>query len=130
MNVSIPKLVTALTILTQKGEIQWHLSDSVGPTQLYDGGVVDGHIYEAKVKDKVVRLLRYSYGFDDDYGKSYRDFSFRLITLGYDVGAALQPETEIDDKSVLGLLYDLVRETCHGVDDWAEDVVQLARSTR
>lgn len=121
MNVPLEQLASALVVLTQKNTIRWHCSDR-NINKLFDGGTVDGHIYESDVYGKTVLIFRYAYDYTDEYDHSHRDYSFRLEVLGED-----QPEMEADGKYNLSILYDVVREASHNVDEWAQEVVGAAQ---
>ncbi len=119
MSRSTEELVSALIVLTQKKDIRWKVV-IVKCDSLFDGVRVDGPVYKSEVNNKTITLMRYSCtDYSVCFDTVYPDYSFRLV-IGDD-------ETELDDnKYALGLLYDVVRDSCHGVDDWFEDVVELA----
>jgi hypothetical protein len=130
MNESMEKqLPIALIKLTQKKTIHWEILDVYEHANrlllLFDDGIVDGYIYQSIVNDKTVLLFRFTYKYTDEFGTSHRDFSYRLV-ISDPFGI---PETEIDDKYKysLDILYDIVRESCHNVSNWAREVVEWAK---
>lgn len=122
MSIATEQLISALVALTQEEKISWSLS---GPRRgiLFDEGIVNGHVYESNINGKEVLLFRYTYEYSDEFERIQRDYSFRLTVL--DGGGV--SETEIDDKYSLWTLYDIVRESCHNVAEWADEVIKSAK---
>lgn len=125
MSIATEQLISALVALTQEEKISWSLS---GPRRgiLFDAGVINGHVYESNIKEKEVLLFRYTYEYSDECDRIQRDYSFRLTVLDGDGF----PETEIDDKYSLWTLFDIVRESCHHVAEWADEVIKSAAKVK
>lgn len=120
MDNSKEMLFGALVALTQQNEISWKICHDQFSDAIFDGASVFGHIYESEVKGKRVLFFRFTYEFADENDVLRKDFSFRLVVLDEE-GLS---ETEIDDKWTLSILYEIVREKCHGVSGWIHEVVK------
>jgi hypothetical protein len=127
MNDTLEKqLPIALIKLTQTKSIRWKMLDREQiNSSLFDGGNIDGYVYESEVNNKTVLLFRFTYDYVNEDDAVQRDFSYRLIIAD----SSGIPETEMDGKYkyCLDILYDIVRESCHGVANWAREVVKLAK---
>ncbi|MDR1270085.1 MAG: hypothetical protein LBK82_11230 [Planctomycetaceae bacterium] len=120
------QLPIALIKLTQTKTICWeNLNIEQTSRLLSDGESIDGYVYKSIVNSKTVLLFRFMYNCIDEDNIHYRDFSYRLVISD----SSGVPETEIEGKYKynLDILYDMVRESCHGVSNWAREVVELAK---
>jgi hypothetical protein len=121
------QLPIALIKLTQTKSIRWTVLDRepICLSSLFDGENLDGYIYESEVNNKTVLLFRFMYDYIDEHDTVRRDFSYRLVIAD----SSGIPETEMDGKYkyCLDILYDIVRESCHDVSNWAREVVELAK---
>lgn len=122
MSSSNGELITSLIFLTQQEKIRWRISDH--PADVFDDIEISGYIYEGIFNNKKVLLFRFTYLFGDDEDLR-RSFSYRLILSDLD-GVS---EMEIDNKYLLQTLYDIVRNECHGVTDWIQEVIDSARKS-
>ncbi|MDR2115140.1 MAG: hypothetical protein LBP87_02040 [Planctomycetaceae bacterium] len=127
MNDTLEKqLPIALIKLTQAKVIRWKILNrgQINLT-LFDGGFLDGYVYETEVNNKTVLLFRFTYDYTDEHDIVRHDFSYRLVISD----SSGIPETEMDGKYkyCLDILYDIVRESCHDVSNWAKEVVELAK---
>ncbi len=121
MRTKTEKLANALLDLTKKDKIHWTI-EHTETWRLFDGVEIDGHLYKSVVNGKRVYLCRISFAYTDEYDQGHRDYSYRLTVTGNNG----EPETEMDSKYLFESLYEEVRDRCHDVNDWAEEVFKMA----